>query len=317
MPEIWVTSLRARALCAGATWVRAAALRLWAGSNASGPRRRPVLTRLAPSAVALVLPALLVAGCSDRTTSPAAGTFTPRTPGVLTVVTTDIPSPGFWQGTPAHVTGGFEYELARLMAKRFGLRSVQVRTESFHRIVEGRLDGADLALDLITPTSERERSLAFSSPYLNSAPTVVVRAETAVPDLATAQDLRWGVVRGTTFAGIVNKLIGPDHPPRVYADTSELVTALEDRQIDAVLLDMPLAVVTADRSHARLTAAAQLPHAETIAAAMPKPSGNQEAVDSALRAFTADGTIKHLLRVWVGPAAANAETSIPLLQTMR
>ena len=315
--ETWVMSLRAQALCAGAGLARAAVSHLCARPNKSGTWRRSALIRLAPRAIALVLGALLVAGCSDRTTSPAAGTFTPRTAGVLTVVTSDIPSPGFWEGTPAAVTGGFEYELARRLAKRFGLRSVQVRTEHFNRIVEGRLDGADLALDLITPTSERERSLDFSYPYLNSAPTVVVRAGTAIPDLATAQNLRWGVVRGTTFVGIVNTLVGPDHPPRVYDDTAELVTALEDRQIDAVLLDMPLAVVTANRSHGRLTAAAQLPDAEMIAAAMPKGSGNQEAVDSAMRAFIADGTIDHLLRVWVGPTAANAETSIPLLQTTR
>jgi polar amino acid transport system substrate-binding protein len=294
----------------------AVASRLCARSNKSGPGRRFALTGV-PRALALVLSALLVAACSDGTTSPAAGTFTPRIPGVLTVVTTDIPSPGFWEGTPASLTGGFEYELARLLAKRFGLRSVQVRTENFNRIVSGRLDGADLALDLISPTSERERSLAFSSPYLDSAPTVLVRTGTAVPDLATAQGLRWGVVRGTTFVGIVNTLVGPDQPTRVYDDTSALVTAIEDRQIDAVLLDLPLAVVTADRSHGRLSAAAQLPETEMIAAAMPKGSGNQEAVDSALRAFTADGSIDHLLRVWVGTAAADAETSIPLLQTTR
>ena len=310
-------SLRTRALRAGVAWARAAASRLCAGSNKSDTRHRYEFTRVNPRAVVVAVSALLLAGCSDRTTSPAAGTFTSRTAGVLTVVTTDIPSPGFWQGTPAHVTGGFEYELARLLATRFGLRSVQVRTEVFHRIVQGQLDGADLALDLITPTSERERSLAFTSPYLNSAPTVLVRAGTVIPDLATAQNLRWGVVRGTTFVAIVNTLVGPDHPPRVYGDTSDVVTALEDRQIDALLLDMPLAVLTANRSHGRLKAAAQLPQTELIAAAMPKGSGNQEAVDSALRAFTADGTINQLLRVWVGPAAANAETSIPLLQTTR
>ena len=71
--------------------------------------------KAAPLAAALVV-ALLLAGCGDLASSPAAGTFTPRTPGVLTVVTTDIPSPGFWEGTPAHVTGGLEYELARDLA---------------------------------------------------------------------------------------------------------------------------------------------------------------------------------------------------------
>jgi polar amino acid transport system substrate-binding protein len=136
-----------------------------------------------------------------------------------------------------------------------------------------------------------------------------------VPDLHTAQDLRWGAVRATTFVGIATSMIRPHAPLRVYDNTADMVVGLEDRQVDAVLLDLPLAVVTADRSGGRLDVAAQLPTPELIAAALPKGSGNEQAVDSAIRAFSADGTIDHLLRVWVGPAAANAEKSIPLLET--
>jgi polar amino acid transport system substrate-binding protein len=260
---------------------------------------------------------LLVAACGDETTSPAAGTFTPATAGVFTVVTTDIPSPGFWEGTPGHVTGGFEYELAKAIAERFGLHTVAVKTEAFNQIVEGQLQGADLALDLLTPTSERERFLSFSSAYLDAAPTVVVRSGTSVPDLATARPLRWGAVTKTTFVGIIDTLIGPETPIKLYQNNAAMVAALEHRQIDAIVLDLPLAVETANRSDGLLKAAAQLPTSELIAAALPKGSSNQEAVDSAIRAFTADGTIDRLLKIWVGDAAANAEKSIPLLATMR
>jgi ABC-type amino acid transport substrate-binding protein len=273
--------------------------------------------RIAGRGAAVLLATALLAGCSDRTSSPAAGTFTPGTPDVLTVVTTEIPSAGFWEGTPSHLTGGFEYELARLLARRFGLKSVRVKLERFDRVVHGQLDGADLALDLITPTAERARSLSFSAPYLDAAPTVVVRAGTSLPDLASAQDLRWGAVRSTTFVGLINKLIDPDAPVAIYQNTTRLLAALEAHHIDALLLDMPAAVVTAERSGGRLHVEAQLPHSETIAAALPKHSNNAQAVDSAVRAFMADGTIKHLLRTWIGSAAADAERSIPLLHTTR
>lgn len=259
----------------------------------------------------------LLAACGDLTSSPSSGTFTPRTRGVLTVVTTNVPIPGFWEGTPTHLTGGFEYELAKRLAERFGLKSVQVRLERFHRIVEGQLDGADLALDLITPTAQRALSLTFSEPYLNAAPTVVVRTGTGVADLEAARSLRWGAVRATTFVGIIDSLIAPEQPVEVYEDDSVMLAALQAHKIDAVLLDMPLAVATASRSGGRLAAAAQLPSTEMIAAALPKGSGNVQAVSSAFRAFTSDGTIDRLLRVWVGSAAANAESSIPLLQTTR
>lgn len=259
--------------------------------------------------------ALLMGACGDETSSPAAGTFTPRTPGVLTVVTAEVPSPGFWEGSADHVTGGFEFELAKRIAERMGLKTVRVETEKFHRIVAGQLDGADLALDLITPTNERMHALTFSTPYLDAAPTVLVRNGTSVPDLETARGLRWGAVHATTFVGTTNSMIRPHTPLRIYGNTSELVLGLEDRQVDAVLLDLPLAVETADRSGGRLDAAAQLAAPELIAAALPKGSGNEQAVDSAIRAFTNDGTIDHLLRVWIGPKAANAEKSLPLLET--
>jgi ABC-type amino acid transport substrate-binding protein len=145
---------------------------------------------VAAPAVTVALAGLLLTACGTLTTSPAAGTFTPRTPGVLTVVTSDVPSEGFWQGTVEHVTGGFEYELARRLAQRFGLKSVRVELEHFHRVIEGHLDGADLALDLITPTDERRQKLDFSWPYLDAAPTVVVRSGVGVPDLATAQAMQ-------------------------------------------------------------------------------------------------------------------------------
>ena len=238
-------------------------------------------------------------------------------PGVLTVATTLVPSPGFWEGTATRPVGGFEYELAEDLAHRFGLRTVRIELIHFHRIVSGQLNGADLALDLITPTNQRARSLDFSTPYLDAAPTVLVRTSTSVPDLASAQNLRWGAVRATTFVGIIDKSIAPATAVSIYDNTNDMLVALEQHQIDAVLLDMPLAVVTARRSGGRLQAAAQLPESESIAAALPKGSSNLDAVNSAVRAFTADGTLNRLLDTWIGPAAADAQKSIPLLHTER
>jgi ABC-type amino acid transport substrate-binding protein len=226
-----------------------------------------------------------------------------------------VPSAGFWEGTAQHPTGGFEYELAREMAKRFGLASVQVKIVHFHRIVRGHLGGADIAIDLITPTAEREEELEFSEPYLRSAPTVLVRSGTEVPDLKTAQELRWGAIESTTFVETIEDAIVPEAELVTYDGQQEVLAALEAGKIEATLLDLPLAVATAEQSHGKLEAVAQLPEKEALAVAMPKGSPNRQAVDSAIRAFTADGTIENLLEVWVGAEAAEAESAIPLLHT--
>jgi ABC-type amino acid transport substrate-binding protein len=252
-------------------------------------------------------------GCGSIGAS--AGEFTPARPGVLTVATSAVPSPGFWEGTPAHPTGGFEYELSRRLAERFGLDRVRVEVVHFHRIVRGHLSGADLAIDLLTPTAEREEHLEFSEPYSKSAPTVLVRAGTEVADLKTAQELSWGAIQSTTFVEAIEDQIVPEEELTLYDGQQEVVAALEKGEIEATLLDLPLAVAIANESGGKLEAVAQLPEKESLAVAMPKGSPNRQAVDSAIRALTADGTIEDLLEEWVGDDAANEESAIPLLHT--
>jgi polar amino acid transport system substrate-binding protein len=260
------------------------------------------------AALALVAPA----GCGSISAS--AGEFTPSEPGVLTVATTAVPSPGFWEGTPEKPTGGFEYELARELASRFGLGKVRVKIVHFHRIVRGHLGGADIAMDLLTPTAEREEHLEFSTPYMTTSPTVVVRAGTEVPDLKTAQELRWGQVQSTTFVEDVENQIAPEAEMKLFDGQRELLAALREGEIEAALFDLPLAVATAEASEGTLEAVAQLPTPEDLSVALPPGSPNRQAVDSAIRALTEDGTIEGLLKEWVGPEAAEDE-QIPLLHT--
>ncbi len=264
-------------------------------------------------AALVVLTGLLASACGSI--SGSAGEFTPARPGVLTVATSTVPSPGFWEGTRSDPTGGFEYELARALAERFELDRVEIKLVHFHRVVTGQLDGADLAIDLLTPTDEREEALDFSTPYLDSAPTVLVRAGTAVPDLASAQELRWGEIRATTLVDKIENQIAPEDPVRIYDGQQESVAALESGKVEATLLDLPLAVAVAAESEGRLEAVAQLPEREPLAVALPKGSDNLQAVDSAIRSLEADGTIHDLLEEWVGADAAEAEKAIPLLHT--
>jgi polar amino acid transport system substrate-binding protein len=276
-------------------------------------KRRTVGRQRSIAAVACLITASLLTGCGSI--SGSAGTFAPAQPGVLTVATSAVPSAGFWEGTPTHPTGGFEYELVREMAQRFGLGRVQLKIVHFHRLVRGHLSGADLGVDLITPTSEREEALEFSQPYLTTAPTVLVRSGTEVPDLKSAQELRWGAIQSTTFVETIEDSIVPESELVVYDGQQEVLAGLRSGKIEATLLDLPLAVATAEASKGELEAVAQLPDKEALAVALPKGSPNRQAVDSAIRAFTADGTIEDLLEEWVGAEAANAESSIPLLHT--
>jgi polar amino acid transport system substrate-binding protein len=262
--------------------------------------------------VSVVLACTLVAcGGGD-----AAGTFTPRTPGTLTVATAQIPDPGFWSGTPGHPVGGFEYGLAHALAQRFGLGRVKVVVVPFTDLVAGNLGGADLAISDITVTSERAEHVSFSSSYLHAPPAILVRPGLQVPDVHAAESLSWAVQQGTTLQSALEQTIRPSGAPLVVRHQREALQALRSGRVAAVMLDLPVALAYARESPHAYAVAAQLPSEDVLAAALPKGSENVEAVDSAMRALNADGTIESLAHTWLHTEVSEGEVEhVPALRT--
>ena len=246
----------------------------------------------------------------------SAGTFTPRTPGTLTVATAQIPDPGFWTGTTQRPTGGFEFELAHALAQRFGLAKVKVVLVPFEQLVAGDLDGADLALSDITITEERGEHVSFSTPYLPASPAILVRPGTQVADVHAAQSLRWAVEQGTTLQGALEEAIEPSGAPLVVHHEREALAALRAGRVDAVMLDLPVALSYAREAPGAYAVAAQLPSEDMLGAALPKGSENVEAVDSALRGLMADGTIERMGRRWLHTELSEGQAEhVPVLRT--
>lgn len=263
--------------------------------------------------VALVLWSGMCGGCGG---SGASGTFTPRKPGTLIVATAQIPDPGFWYGTAQHPTGGFEYELARALAARFGLAKIHVIEVPFTQLVAGNLSGADLALSDITVTKERSKHVSFSTPYLAAPPSILVRPGTEVADVHAAQSLHWAVQVGTTLQSALEETIRPSNAPLVLHHQREALHALRAGRVEAVMLDLPVALAYARESPQTYAVAAQLPSEDVLAAALPLGSENLEAVDSAMRAFSADGTIERLGREWLHTDVQEGQAEqVPALRT--
>jgi polar amino acid transport system substrate-binding protein len=249
-------------------------------------------------AASLIVLAVAAAGCANAGKG-AAGSFSPHTPNTLTVATAQIPDPGFWYGTFAHPTGGFEYAIAQQLASRFGLARIKVIPVSFHELVRGHLGGADLALSDITITEQREQHLDFSAPYLKAPPAIVVRPGTEVADVNAARGLHWAVQNDTTLKEALEKQIEPKAKTLVFEHQSEKLAALEDGRVQAVLLDLPVALAYARESPHKYAVAAQLPSEAELGAALPSGSENTEAVDSAIRGLSAEGEIDRLAHQWL------------------
>jgi polar amino acid transport system substrate-binding protein len=289
-------------------------------------RRLLVLRRTRPPshahavAVMLLAPCLLAAAlalssCANAG-SGAAGTFTPRVKGTLTVATAQIPDPGFWYGTFARPTGGFEYGLAQALAERFELKRIKVVEVPFHELVRGHLDGADLALSDITITEERAEHLDFSTSYLEAPPAIVVHPGTEVADVKAARDLHWAVQHDTTLREALETQIEPTSKPLIFERQSEKLAAFEDGRANAMLLDLPIALAYARESPRKFAVAAQLPSEAELGVALPSGSDNVEAVDSAIRGLKSEDEIDRLAQRWLhADIEEGSAEDIPMLRT--
>lgn len=274
-----------------------------------------LLRSLGLGAIAVLLATGMLA-CAEGPHGGAAGTFTPRTPDTLTVATAQIPDPGFWEGTPEHPTGGFEYGLARALAERFGLDHVKVIVVPFAQLVAGHLDGADLALSDITITAARSRYVSFSEPYLDAPPSILVRPGTEVADVKSARALRFAVQTGTTLETALQEEISPYEAPLIFDHQREALHALRAHRVNAVMLDLPVALSYARESPHAYAVAAQLPSEDVLGIALPKGSANLEAVNSALRALESDGTIERLGHEWLHASVQEGQAeAVPVLRT--
>jgi len=117
----------------------------------------------------------------------------PKEPGVLTVATAFLPAPGFWSGPDAR--SGFEAGLALALAHKLGLHRVKVVQVPFASVVRGRLNGADIGISQVTPTTLREKTADFSTPYLTAPPGVLARHGVQAIDLQSLRGLRWVTAR--------------------------------------------------------------------------------------------------------------------------
>jgi polar amino acid transport system substrate-binding protein len=258
-------------------------------------------------ALAGLVAGLALSGCAVEHGA-AGAKFAPRKPGVLKVATSFLPAPGFWFGPGAKL--GFEAGLARHLAHKLGLERVQVVQVPFAQLTRGRLDGADIGLSQVTPTSEREETASFSTPYLTAPPGVLARRGVDAVDLKGLRDLRWVVARVSTLTPTVRDVVQPASPPLVVEDRSKAIDVLRSGRADALLLDLPVALGLARAEPGRFQVLGQLSGGEALAAVLPKDSPNLDIVDSSIRALTADGTISRLASRWLG-----SQSDVPLILT--
>jgi len=86
--------------------------------------------------------------------------------------------------------------------------------------------------------------VSFSDPYYTSNQAIVGFADSAAASatsIADLKDLKFGAQTGTTSLDFITEVIAPTSEPFAYDDNAGAKAALEAKQVDAIVLDLPTA----------------------------------------------------------------------------
>jgi len=90
------------------------------------------------------------------------------------------------------------------------------------------------------------------------------------------------VLRRSTSVDDLAEQIRPRRPPIETSSRAESLGLLRSGTVDAVLVDLPVALALSKEPNSGLAVAAQLPTDDGFAVALPNRSDNREAIDSAI-----------------------------------
>ncbi|MFM7262886.1 MAG: ABC transporter substrate-binding protein, partial [Acidimicrobiales bacterium] len=141
---------------------------------------------------------------------------------------------------------GFEAAVAYAVAGQLGFSDENVtwvRTD-FDSAIQPGAKNFDFNLQQFSITEERKANIDFSEPYYTTNQAVVALAGSAAAgatSVADLKDVKFGAQAGTTSLEFITSVIQPTNEPFVYDDNAGAKAALEAKQIDAIVVDLPTA----------------------------------------------------------------------------
>jgi polar amino acid transport system substrate-binding protein len=208
------------------------------------------------------------------------------------LVGTDTPFPPFEIGQPPDISG-YDIEVLNAVAENLGLEATYQDT-GFDTIFRDVANGQfDIAAAATTITPERSEKVTFSDPYYEAQQALLVPEGS---DIATTADLAGktvGAQDGTTGETYANDETDAAEV-RGFPEGPDAVAALINGQVEAVIIDQPVAVDAIEKQSG-FVIAEEIATNELYGFAMaPDNTGLADAVNGALSDIKEDGTLTEL-----------------------
>jgi polar amino acid transport system substrate-binding protein len=231
------------------------------------------------------------------------------TEGKLTIATGE-PAYYPWIIDDAPETGnGFEGAVAYAVAKQLGFDAADVtwvRTTFDSAVTPGEKN-FDFNLQQFSITEDRKNAVDFSSAYYTAPQAIVsfkgskIDGKTSIAELKSA---KLGAAVGTTSLDAIENQIGST--PQVFNDNAAGVSALKNKQIDGLVVDLPTAFYLSGVEVPNGIIVGQLPSTgsgDQFGLLLTKGSKLTSCVSGAVDAITADGTLAAITDKWLATDA--------------
>ena len=259
--------------------------------------------------------ALSLTGCSSSDSASSESASCERadlqtvTEGKLTIATGE-PAYYPWVIDDKPESGeGFEGAVAYAVATQLGFDAADVtwvRTTFDSAVTPGEKN-FDFNLQQFSITEERKAAVDFSSPYYTAPQAIVSFKGSKIEGATTIEALKaakLGAAVGTTSLDAIETQIGST--PQVFNDNAAAVSALKNKQIDGLVVDLPTAFYLSAVEVANGLIIGQLPSTgdgDSFGLLLSKGSPITGCVSAAVDAITADGTLAAIEDQWLASSA--------------
>jgi polar amino acid transport system substrate-binding protein len=225
-------------------------------------------------------------------------------PGQFTIAT-DSPAynPWFRHNDPSNGQG-YESAVAYSVAQGLGFSTSEVKwvVEPFGKTYAPGPKSYDFAIEQISITPERAQVVTFSDGYYDDQQALIAIKGTPLASATTLAELKqykFGAQVGTTSLTFISQNIQSTQQAAVYDTTNEAKSALENGQIDGMILDLPTASYTQYSIKDATLVGKFAPAGEQFGMAFELGNPLVTCVNQALAKLKTDGTLAQLQTKWL------------------
>jgi polar amino acid transport system substrate-binding protein len=228
--------------------------------------------------------------------------------GVLTIAT-DSPAYDPWFSNDDPSNGkGFESAVAYAVAAKMGFARYAVAwtKEPFNASYQPGPKDFDFDINQISINAKRAQAVTFSKGYYSAAQAVITLQDSpyaTATSLSDFTDATLGAQVGTTSLDAITDTIKPDRQPQVFDDTNVAKNALQNGQIDGIVVDLPTAFYISAVEIPKSTIVGQFQpetgQKEQFGLLFEKGNPLVSCANQAITALRANGTLAAIQKRWL------------------